>query len=238
MEQEFGYQRKSNRQNNNYIFEDGLMLTYCRHNMVLITQVFNTETWQEETQPRSDGFSQFCGILHHASVPGLSDLISVYIHFNKTILMDLRTGDTVQLDVDGTDKARLTRGRTGIILRSGLTGGGYYLYDGEKTEKYEPLPEEEIHDDRRDYRFGERWVYFEDGVFHDSETGEKLLDCKGKDLTVKSASENGSCLLLQKGKDRMLILRYLDNSELLELAGTTLEGRELTETQRQAYFLE
>lgn len=238
MEQEYSLLREGVRHGNNFIFEDGLMLMYYKNGSVLYTQVVSTETWQEEAPVRGDGCTRFCGMLHHAEVPGFSDLISVYTYNSKTVLMDLRTGDTVKLELEGTDGAWLTKDKKGVILRSGHTGGGYTLFNGEKMSPCEPLPEEKSRGSRREHRFLDGWVYLEGGVLYDSETGAKVLDCREKDLSVVSGTDNGSALLLRRDSGGMFLLRCLDTGELLELAERTLDGRELTEAQRRAFFLE
>ena len=218
---------------NDYAFTDDYLLVHSVRNALHRAQVVNLESWETEGYEVNFGCDTFCGILTHAQLPGLSDQLAVYLYGTKTHVLDLRTGEDVVLELDGSDKAALTE--EGIVIRT--AGSGCYLYDGIDLAPCEE-PEGLFDDTVREFRFLEDWACQDGGVIRRSEDGEPLLDLKDGDAVVTGGCDNGIRLVLNRGDGGIYVLRCLDGPEMLDMAREVLGERQLTQEQRERFFLE
>ena len=108
----------------------------------------------------------------------------------------------------------------------------------EESEFYPLLAEPE-----KTPRFGDSAVSLEDGRLLDEE-GNVLIDF-GKDMTLLDSAPDGSQLAVtyyETGEHneigKILIVHSVDEQTLLDTAREILNGRELTDAQKQKYFLE
>ena len=183
----------------------------------------------------------FHGIFENAGIPGFSGRISAWRTGEQTCVMDLENGRETMLDLAAKAEAYLSADRKGLILQEDGKDGVWFLYDGKGLTPYEPSwaelhPETE---NPKEYLFGDRWVYLQDGALYDSETGLKQIDLYDNRILVSDMACDGSGLLIRKdGKGDLWLIRCPDGNTLLRIAGEILQGRELNREERKRYFIE
>ena len=116
-----------------------------------------------------------------------------------------------------------------------------YFQDRESFEESEEY--QWIQSGETVHHFGGAAVTMEDGKLLD-EKGNTLMDF-GKDMTLLNNAPDGSQLAVtyyetdeHNETGKILIIHHVDEQTLLDTAREILNGRELTEAQKEKYFLE
>ncbi len=201
--------------------------------------VIDTETWTSAGSGHQ-WWKSYGGTVTDANLPGWGDQLSVYIYSNKTHILDLRSGENLELDILGVTRTLLNADGSAMLLYSTDGGGAWYSFDGETLAPYEPAEGEIPAEDKAEFFFGRDGAYMEDGAVCRAVDGFCLLDLHDRELFVQDAAADGSRLLIGRTGDGtvLYLLRCMEGNELLELADRAIGGRTLSTEQRKRYFLE
>ncbi|MCQ2530161.1 MAG: toll/interleukin-1 receptor domain-containing protein [Lachnospiraceae bacterium] len=202
------------------------------------TQVIDMDTWERTGNEESFFCHGFAGILTDCEVKGFSDMVSVYLYDCQTHIVDMKNDNEVVIDLDGISKVALSEDKKGIILYSSIGRGQCYYFDGQNyTESdYDTAEFEKI---EGTVRVGDTRSYYEGGVLMDEASGSPMLDFKCGDIVILGSSSDGSRVLLYKeGETTLYVLDYLEGNNLLEAAREYLGSRELTNAEKEKYFIE
>ena len=159
---------------------------------------------------------------------------------NRILVLAADTGEQLAaFDVSGKIKSVAADAEGLWITYAGLTSASdklraFVADDGAATPETEREPDIPA---SVDGRFGPYAFHAGLGGLYDIETGERIMRLFAAEYSFVQAWNDGSKLLFRSG-DYYVIIRYASPAELREIALTILDGRTMTDEQREQYFLQ